>query len=471
MAGSSTSLRARLVSSLAAPLRMIGAALGEWRRAATAGDQLSMTSNSLFLIVAKVAALGIGFLCWLVAARMFPEPVVGLASTTVSATNLVALFAILGIGWSFIGLFPTHERQHRLLDSAITLVGIASILASILCLIVAAVALSELRPLAVDPRFALCFVAFGATGTLGLLFDQISAVMRRGDHAMTRNVVRGLVTLLIVPAALLVAESDRSLALVAAWTAGSVLMIVIGLRQFTAKPMRYVFKPGVEASLGRPLLAGGFPNQALNLALRLPGTVLPIVVTQMISAGDSAIWYGAWMMASVVFFIPIQVGVTLFAELSHPKAEIGRLAAQAFRLSLGVGVGCAVVAAVLVGLPLSMLGHGYAAGGEMPFRIVVIAVVPMTVIEVYCAVCRAMTRLPEAIATATISAVVSLAATVLVAPGHGLTGIATAWLAVQAVTGLWAGARLVWLLRTRTAATPANDATAPSAPVAQPTSQ
>ncbi len=176
-------------------------------------------------------------------------------------------------------------------------------------------------------------------------------------------------------------------------------------------------------------------------------------MTQAISAGDSAIWYGAWMMASVVFFIPIQVGVSLFAELSHRGAAIERLAIQSLRLSLGVGIACALVAAALVGLPLSMLGHGYAAGGEMPFRIVVIAVVPMTVIEVYCAVCRAMDRLGEAIVTGSISAVISLAATVLVAPGYGLVGIATAWLAVQAVTGLWAGSRLVWLLRLRAATT------------------
>ena len=47
---------------------------------------------------------------------------------------------------------------------------------------------------------------------------------------MTRNVMRGLVTLVLVPGALLVGDSDRPLALVAAWTAGSVVMIAIGAR-------------------------------------------------------------------------------------------------------------------------------------------------------------------------------------------------------------------------------------------------
>jgi len=92
-----------------------------------------------------------------------------------------------------------------------------------------------------------------------------------------------------------------------------------------------------------------------------------------------------------------------------------------------------------------MLGQSYAAAGEMPFRIVVIAVVPMTVMEVYCAVCRGLHRLGEAIAVALASAVVSLAATVVVAPRYGLVGIAAAWLGFSG-DGLWAGLRLARLL-------------------------
>jgi O-antigen/teichoic acid export membrane protein len=438
--------RAILLAPLA-PARVLSVAWSEWRLAASRGAQLSMATSSLFLILAKVAALGIGFVCWLVAARLFPETEVGLASTTVSATNLVALLAILGIGWSVIGQFVAQARPDDLLDSAISLVGIASALASGVFLAVAAFALGNLRVLAVDPRFAVCFVLFGVSGTVGLLLDQISAVMRRGDQAMTRNVVRGLVTLAVIPGALLVAPSDRSLALVGAWTAGSVVMIAIGVRQLGRQPLRYVFRPRIRLAFARPLVAQGIPNQILNLAQRLPGTVLPVLVTELISPADSAVWYGAWMMASVVFFIPIQIGTTLYAELSYQGARIRRLAGQAMRLSLGLGALTAIIGAVAVGYALFLLGPGYASAGTMPFRIVVLAVVPMTVMEVYCAVCRGTRRMGEAIATALLSAVVSLAATAMVAAQYGLAGIAGAWLAVQGVTGLWAGLRLAWLLR------------------------
>ncbi len=440
--------RAILMAPLG-PARILPAALSEWYRAATRGEPLSMTSNSLFLIVAKVGSLAIGFLCWLVAARLFPASNVGVASATVSATTLVALFAVLGIGWSVIGQFPSQERPGELLDTAISLVGIGSLVTCAAFLLVAALFLDDLRVIAVDPRFAVAFVLFAVTGTLGLILDQISTVMRRGDQAMTRNVVKGLVTLAIVPAALLATEADRSLAIVAAWSVGSVGMIIVGVWQFARGPMTYRFRPRIRLALARPLIELGIPNYILNIAERLPGSVLPIIVTEMISPADSAYWYGAWMMAWVVFFIPIQIGTTLYAEISNIRADVVRLARQALRLSLGLGGLTAVVAVAGATLALSILGPAYADAGETPLRIVVLAVVPMSVFETYYTICRVTGHLNEAVAVSVLNAIASLAAAVAVAQQHGLVGIATAWLAVQAVTGVWAGLRLVLLLRSQ----------------------
>jgi len=76
------------------------------------------------------------------------------------------------------------------------------------------------------------------------------------------------------------------------------------------------------------------------------------VVTELISPADSAIWYGAWMMARCLLH-SIQIGTTLYAELSHEAAEIRRLAGQALRLSVGLGALTAVVGAAAVGFALS----------------------------------------------------------------------------------------------------------------------
>lgn len=436
-----------ILSARLPPVRVAVLTWSEWRLAATRGHELSMATNSIFLIASKVAALGIGFLCWLVAARLFAASDVGLASAAVSATTLVAQLALLGIGSSVIGLYPTQSRPKALLDNAATLVGLASLVAAGAFLVVAAAALTDLQILVLDGRFAICFVALGCAGTIGVLVDQTSTVIRRGDQAMTRNVVCGLVTLAIIPFVALVGESDRSVAIFGAWTAGAVAMVGMGAWQLRRGFLRYRFRPLLRRDLALPLLTLGIPNHFLTLAERLPGAVLPILVTEVLSPADNAYWYGVWMMAWVVFIIPIQIGITLYAEASHDLASLHRLVAQALRLSLVLGVLAALAAIVCAGLALTLLGHAYAAAGELPLRIVVLAVVPMTVVEVYYGVCRSVRRLSEAVTTGLLSAGAALLGAVLVAPSYGLVGIALVWLAVQAATSLWAGIRLASLVR------------------------
>jgi O-antigen/teichoic acid export membrane protein len=430
-----------------APVRAVVATWAEWRLASTRGAPLSMASNSIMLIGSKVAALGLGFLCWLLAARLFAASDVGLASAAVSASMLVTQLALLGVGSSVICLFPGRRSPATLLDNAISIVGLVSIGAALGFLVAAVIALGDLRVVATDPRFAVCFLAFGCAGTVGVLLDQTSTVIRRGDQALTRNVACGLATLGLVPAAVVVAQSDRSLAVFGAWTAGALVMVGLGAWQLGRKPLAYRYRPRLGRELARPLLTLGIPNHLLTLAERLPGVALPILVTELLSPAENAYWYGVWMMAWVVFIIPIQMGITLYAEASHEPAALGRLASQALRMSLGLGAVAALAAAVAAGLALSLLGHAYAAAGELPLRIMVLAVVPISVIEVYYGVCRSTRRLGEAIATGLLAAAAALCGAVLVAPSHGLVGIAAVWLAAQVVAGLWAASRLAVLLR------------------------
>jgi hypothetical protein len=62
------------------------------------GRPLPMFLNSMSLILAKVFSLGLGFLAWLVAARLFDPTDVGLASAAVAAMMLCVQFSLVGVG-------------------------------------------------------------------------------------------------------------------------------------------------------------------------------------------------------------------------------------------------------------------------------------------------------------------------------------------------------------------------------------
>ena len=83
-----------------------------------------------------------------------------------------------------------------------------------------------------------------------------------------------------------------------------------------------------------PPVAVGCPTTRY-LADRAPGLLLPVLVTELLSPTANAYWYAVWMMAWVVFVIPVQVGMTLFAEASHRPHAIDALVRHAIRSSLG----------------------------------------------------------------------------------------------------------------------------------------
>jgi O-antigen/teichoic acid export membrane protein len=418
--------------------------------------ELPMVLNSVALIGAKVSSLGLGFLAWLVAARLFDASAVGVAAAVVSAMMLCVQLGLVGVGASIINLFPARrDAPARLLDTAFSIVALASTGAGLVFVVLAIAALHELRPVVLDVRVTAAFLALTLAGAVGVLLDQLSTVMRRGDEALVRNVVTGVVTLVLLGALALVPSgtTDVALGVVLAWLAGSAAAVVVGWRQLRASRLRYRWRPLLDRSLGRPLVSLGLPNWLLTLTERAPGPILPIVVTEVLSPEANAHWYVVWMLAWVVFIVPIQVGLSAFAEASHRPDALDQIVRRATRTSLAIGVAGALATTILADLVLHLLGRGYAGEGAFPLRILVWTVVPMTWTQAYFAVCRATGRLRES----TLASAVGTAGGILVAAVAAATGglalMAASWLATQSLLAAWSLARLRRIALGRQAAT------------------
>ena len=115
---------------------------------------------------------------------------------------------------------------------------------------------------------------------------------------------------------------------------------------------------------------------------------------------------------------------------------------QARRHALLLGCGSAVVVALLAHPILALLGHGYAAHGTWALRILTLAVVPGTFIQLYFGACRARRALKEGIIVGTTAGLVGLAAAAALGTRYGLVGMASGWVATQSVAGAFAFLRL-----------------------------
>jgi O-antigen/teichoic acid export membrane protein len=409
----------------------------------SASRALPMHLNSLSLIVGKMATLSVGFLVWLIAARLFTPAEVGLASGAVSAMMLCVQIALFGAGAAVITLFPRHQDHPAdLLDTAISVVAAASLVAGGLFLLLASGIFHELSVVTALPIYTVAFLAMCILGTLGVLFDQIGTVLRRGDQVLVRGALFGVVTLAVLIGLSRAGLGTGSVAILVAWVVGGLLSVGVGFYQLRRSLPTYRFRPRVRRRLATQIVGIGLPNWALTLTERAPGSIMPILVTELLSPEANATWYAVWMMAWVVYVIPIQVGLSLFAEASHRPSDLTWAVRQGLGLSLAIGVVGAMGAAIVGPFMLSFLGNSYVDGGTTPLRILVVAVLPFAFIQAYFSACRSRQRLTEAILTGIVSGLVGVGAAAAAGVTYGLDGMAIAWLVAQLVTGAWAFWRL-----------------------------
>ncbi len=418
---------------------------------------LPMIMNSVSVIGGKVATMGLGFLFWLLAARTFTQAEVGLAAAAVSAMMLCTQLAIFGVGSALITRYPEHIRQpRRLFDNAVTLASAASLLVAGGALVLAALALRQLAIISDSVAFATFFIVACLTGTLGILLDQASIALRRGDQVLLRGLAFGAIALASLGAIAWQTSASTAMFIFVPWVAAGAGACLIGSWQLHRALAGYRYRPRMSRGTWRDLVGVGLPNWALTMTERTPGLVLPVVVTEVLSPADNAAWYAAWMMAWVLFVVPISIGLTLFAEATHRPDKLRRAVRLGIGCALAIGIVGGLAMAVLAPYLLSLLGEAYATAGTEPLRILLLSVVPLAFTQAYFAISRARRRLGEAIVVGVVSALVSVVAAVVGGMAGGLDGIAVAWTVTQTVTGLVAFQRIRGMWRS-------TDGTAPSA--------
>jgi O-antigen/teichoic acid export membrane protein len=402
-----------------------------------------MRLSSFGLIAGKVATMGTGALFWLLAAKEFARDDVGLAGAVIPAMMLCTQLALLGIGSAFIVDYPKHERRPAsLLDTALSMVVATSLVAAGIFLASAALFLDKLDVVASTPLYAALFVAMTITGTIQILFDQVSMALRRGDQVFLRAVLFGALTFGSLGVVVLFSKSASSMAIVSPWVVGGAGLCLLGLVQLWHLCGRYNYRPRIDRAIASRMVRVGVPNHLLTLTERAPGLILPIIVVEQLSKSANATWYVVWMMTWVIYIVPISVGIALFSELIRKPEAYGRAVRHGAQTAMAFGAAGAILLALLANVLLGFFGHAYADEGTAPLRILVWGFVPLTVIQVYYASCRARHRLGEAIVAGVLAGLVSLAAAYVVAPDHGLTGMAVAWIVTQALAGLWAAWRV-----------------------------
>jgi O-antigen/teichoic acid export membrane protein len=429
MASAPIGLRSSQATRSAPPgISSVRAAGGVWTRH---GDLLR---NAATLLGTTGVTSLLGFTFWAFAAREFSQQAVGYGSAAVSAMTLLGTVGVFGLGTVLIGELPRRSPRAGLVSAALLACGIGSLLLGLAFAIGAPLASKRFGDLVGHPAEAVTFAVGVALTAVTSVFDQATIGLLRGGVQLARNLVFAITKMAVLPATAILLHDQFGAGITVSWIAGIAVSIAGSAIWLGCRGCPVLPRPdwGVLRALGKSTLAHNW----LNLAIAVPVTLIPVLVTVVVSPAANAAFYVAWMLTSFLGAVPVHLSTVLFAIASAEPRIISRKLRFAFKVSLGVGIPGVAVLCLGGHFVLGLFGSGYSREATTPLAILALAYVPALPKIFYVAVCRAEGKVSRAAVVLTVFAVIEMAAVVVSGMLGGLREVAVAILVVLVVEGL-----------------------------------
>ena len=413
----------------------------------------SLYRNAIFLMANSVVGQGLGFIFWLVVARVYVPDDVGFAVTLFSTVSFVAVLAVLGQGVSLIRFLPEAENKAGLVNSSLTIVALAALLlGGGFLLFIAALGLN-LSFVLDNFAYPVTILVGAVAASLGPVLDSAAIASRRADIPLTRTVILGVLKIPIAVAIAFTLSTTLGIGRFGVFLAlvSSIVISVLleGLWLLRRALPGYLPRPHGDFSLLRPMMRFSGGNYAASVVAAAGTSLLPLLILETlgsVGARNAAYFYVASAVAALLSVIPSAAFTSFYAEASYPHADRHRDERRALLLALGLLIPGIVVFWVFANWVLLAFGggnQGYAAGGTDALRILTLASLPAVANNLFATRVRVRKRTRPLIIAATISSTVMLGLGFVLLRTDGITGLAMAYdaAALAATPYYWYAAR------------------------------
>jgi hypothetical protein len=396
-------------------------------------DPFLRTAYSLILNVGVSAVLGFGF--WIAAARLLPTAAVGRDSALVS--SMIALSAICQLNLAAgIYRFLPSTRLHpgRVIAGVYGVTGAVAAVAGTGFVLVAPRVSDDYEFLHEQPWTAVLYVAAVVLWGIFNLQDAALTALRRAPWVPMENATFGILKIALLPLLLAVSVSHS---IFVSWVIPMVLLLIpmnllLFLKAIPGRPeagdgdspLQQFGRRGLARYLAQDYLATIFVQTATMM--------LPAVVVAVIGSSDAASFYVPFIIVSAfdLLFVNVTYALTVEGGIDSKRFPIMvRAAVRRFGAMLAAGVTVLVAGATLV---LQPFGGTYVADSSTALRLLACASIARAVLTLYVAISRVEGRPSRNVAIQGLVLVSVMSLTVILGRGHGVTGVAVAWLAANA---------------------------------------
>jgi O-antigen/teichoic acid export membrane protein len=380
-----------------------------------------LVNNSVAIIIGHGAGAVLGFAYWWLAARWLSPEVIGTASGLISLMGFVGLLGDAGLGTLLAGeIVQWPGRERGLVSAAILTAFLLSLTAGTVILL-----LSEriFHPLTNQSLVNLCLIlGFGLTG-LWLVINQAWLGMLKSNLRMMGQIVFSILKLSLL--VLAVQWFSNVSVVVGSWVAAVVISIGIGEILMRRDNKSLFNRP--DFTLLFSLRYKVVHHYRLDIGIMAPATLLPYLVTILLSPSANAVFTVLWMVFIVASIVPSTLATVLFPAIrAEPQHYRNRMS-----LSLSVSLLYALAFGVFVFFfstdILKVFNPTYAVIGDGHLRMLGFGLIGTAIKAHICAAARLNNRMRDASVSVFLAALFELLCVAIGGHFGGLEGLTWAW--------------------------------------------
>ncbi|MER8824341.1 hypothetical protein NKH70_32255 [Mesorhizobium sp. M0991] len=414
----------------------------------------TLVTNSGALAIGTIAAAGLGFVYWWLAARLFPPEVIGKASALLSVMGLVGLLGEAGLGTLLMGEIVQHPGKERGLVAAAACVGVALAVGFALLFVFGEGYLnSSTGPIdgwveGVAFVLGCCLTVFSAVA------DQALVGNLRSTGRMTRQMLFSTFKLMLIGAAAAAGYASNA-AILLTWVAG-ILASWIGVDLLTRGGARHLVG-FPDFQLLHTLRRKVFDHYTLDVALQTPGVIMPYLVLIVLSPAINAAFISLWMLVSIASLVPAAMATVLFPVVRASPKQSKHNFLLSLMASLLFSVVCAAFVFTYSEEILAVFNPAYHEIAGSSLRFLGFSLLGLTLKFHACTLARLSGKMRKASRWFALGGLMELCFAVAGAKLDGLQGLVLGWTLAISIEGACAALILAFAMKLGSAAGPAHD--------------
>ncbi len=388
--------------------------------------QEPLIRNSFFIMASSFAAAGFGFFFWMIAARLYSQADVGIATALMSSMGLLILISRLGLDQSVIRFFPQRDKN-KVLGTAILVPTAVALGAGVVFIAAVDVVSPELTIVrTVAPLYLIFLGAYSVTWVLEGAFN----ALRKSEHYFVLNLFYGSRILFLAPLIFLGAMGIFS-AFGLSFFLGLILALVL-LARCSVWPAL-----GVDRSFLREAWQFSAGAYVAGILMSAPNMAIPIMVLHVLGAESTANYYITYAIVSILFMIPYAFTTSLFVEGSHGgemKKSVLRALASMFALLIPAIIGLSLFGEQI----LSLIGKDYVEGMAL-LQVLAASALFVSVCQTFISIAKVRNDIRSLIILSGFISVALLGLGYTMMNRFGLIGMGYAWLGTYVAGTLLVG--------------------------------